>query len=397
MGTRLTDDLIRRLPLPEKGSRIVYDAPTPKGSDFTSGFGIRITAQGVKSFVLNFRTKERVERRFTIGRYGEWSLTAARVEARELKTEVNKGGDPVAKKRLDTHAPNMGDLCARFREEHLPSLRLSTATDYAGIINVIEDRFGTRKVAAITIDDIEKFHGEVTRGGHLYRANRFVSLLSSMFTKAIRWRMCSDNPCKGAERNREQKRERYLSDAELARLMAVLDGWKNQRVANLIRLLLWTGCRRGEAVKAMWDQFDLEAGVWTKPGTITKTKMDHRVPLSDAAREMLVKICSEQRPSEMLVFPHMAQLAKPWREICQEAKITNLRIHDLRHSFASTLASAGYSLPIIGKLLGHSQPSTTARYSHLIHDVLEEATQAASKRLAAPPRKAKIVELRGQR
>jgi integrase len=178
--------------------------------------------------------------------------------------------------------------------------------------------------------------------------------------------------------------------------MAVLDGWKNQRVANLIRLLLWTGCRRGEAVKAEWVQFDLEAGIWLKPGAITKSKMDHRVPLSDAAREMLIKVRSEQPPSEMRVFPHMAQLAKPWREICEEAKISGLRLHDLRHSYASTLASAGYSLPIIGKLLGHSQPSTTARYSHLIHDVLQEATQAASRRLAAPVRKAKVVQLRGQ-
>jgi integrase len=394
MGHRLTDDLIRKLSRPEKGSRVYYDAPSPKGSDFTSGFGVRVTAGGVKSFVLNFRTKERVERRYTIGRYPEWSLVAARVEARELKGDVNKGGDPVAKKRLDSHAPNMGDLCARFREEHLPTLRPSTATDYAGIIDAIQARFGTRRVAAITIDDIEKFHREVTKDGHPYRANRFLSVMSKMFSLAVRWRIRSDNPCKGAERNREQKRERYLSDGELQRLLATLAGWKKQRVADLIRLLLWTGCRRGEAVKAEWDQFDLEAGIWTKPGAITKTKTDHRVPLSDAARELLIEIRSKQPPDETRVFPHMAQLAKPWREICQEAKITNLRIHDLRHSYASTLASAGYSLPIIGKLLGHTQASTTQRYSHLIHDVLHEATQAASRRLAAPPREAKIVELR---
>jgi integrase len=399
MGQRLTDRLIRELPLPEKGSKVYYDAPSAKGNDFTSGFGIRITAAGAKAFVLNFRVKgDGTERRYTIGRYPEWSLVAARDEAHDLKAEINKGGDPVTSKRLAAGAPTIHDLCARFREEHLPNCRPSTATDYAGIITAIEKKFGSRKVAAITIDDVEKFHRAITQEGHPYRANRTVAVMSKMFSLAIRWRMRSDNPCKGARRNPEQKRERYLSDGELQRLTAALAGWRDQRVADLIRLLMWTGCRRGEAVKARFDQFRLDDGeaVWTKPGATTKTKTDHRVPLSDPARDLLIDIRSKQPPDETRVFPHVVQLAKPWKQICKKAGITGLRLHDLRHSFASTLASGGYSLPVIGKLLGHTQSSTTQRYAHLVDSVLEEATQAASKRLAAPPRKAKIMPLRGR-
>jgi integrase len=279
----------------------------------------------------------------------------------------------------------------------LPTCRPSTATDYNGIINLIVAKLGARKVAAITIDDIEKFHREITVGGRPYRANRTVAVISKMLSLAIRWLMRSDNPCKGARRNPEQKRERFLSDGELKRLMATLARWKDQHVANLIRLLMWTGCRCGEAVKALWTHFDLEGGVWTKPGSTTKTKTDHRVPLSDAARDLLVDIRSKQSPDETHVFPHVGQLARPWKEICKEAKITGLRLHDLRHSFASTLASAGYSLPVIGKLLGHTQAATTQRYAHLIGDVLQEATQAASRRLAASPRKAPVVPLRVRR
>src|SRR5262249_59216119 len=138
-----------------------------------------------------------------------------------------------------------------------------------------------------------------------------------------------------------------------------------------LRLLLLTGARSGEVFAATWDQFDLEAGRWTKPSSHTKQKKQHVVPLSPEARELLQHIRRGADETQTYVFPstgktgHLTTLKKSWRLICKAAGITNLRIHDLRHSYASIAINAGLTLPVIGRLLGHTQTATTARYTHL--------------------------------
>jgi integrase len=207
-----------------------------------------------------------------------------------------------------------------------------------------------------------------------------------MFNLAIRWRMRTDNPSKGVERNPEAKRKRYLSGDELERLTMTLATYLDQEVANIIRLLLMTGARSGEVFGMRWTDLDLVTGTWTKLGSTTKQKSDHVVPLSAPVRQLLVEIRHRQhnqRPE--FVFPgpgktgHVTTIKKAWKAICQASNITNLRVHDLRHSFASQLASGGASLPLIGALLGHSQPATTARYAHLFDD----PQRAAVERVAA--------------
>jgi integrase len=207
-----------------------------------------------------------------------------------------------------------------------------------------------------------------------------------MFSLSIRWGMRPDNPAKGVERNPEERRYRYLSGDELRRLTETLRTHSSQSAANAIRLLLLTGARRGEVLSATWDQFDLEAGIWTKPSSHTKRKREHRVPMSAPARQLLaeMKESSQRRrqqhgePSRHL-FPArigdgpMVEIKSSWTSICNGADLHGLRLHDLRHSFASILASAGLSLPIIGALLGHTQPGTTARYAHLFDDPLRAA------------------------
>ena len=153
----------------------------------------------------------------------------------------------------------------------------------------------------------------------------------------------------------------------------------NQVSANAIRFLLLTGARRGEVLQAEWGQFDLSSGVWTKPSAHTKQKREHRVPLSEAAIELLEKIRRET--NGQFVFPGrkpgaaLAELKRSWQTIRRRANLENVRLHDLRHTYASILASSGMSLPIIGALLGHTQTSTTERYSHLQDDPLREATE----------------------
>jgi integrase len=201
-----------------------------------------------------------------------------------------------------------------------------------------------------------------------------------MFNLAVRWRMRPDNPCKGVERNREYLRKRYLKPDELTRLTKALAEDQNQQAADVVRLLLLTGARRGEALSATWDQFDLAAGTWVKPHTLTKQKREHCIPLSAPARQLLDRLRKHSDGSPW-VFPGRGggqpreDLKYSWKRICRAAGITGLRVHDLRHTYASHLVSAGFSLPVIGALLGHSQPTTTARYSHLLDDPLRVATE----------------------
>jgi integrase len=181
-------------------------------------------------------------------------------------------------------------------------------------------------------------------------------------------------------RNPEPKRTRYLSGEELQRLTAVLADHPNRQSANVIRLLLLTGARRGELLNATWDQFDLEGGIWIKPSAHTKQKKEHRVPLSAAAKQLLCDMKAETSESSY-VFPGrvpgepLREIKSFWAGVCRRAGLEDFRIHDLRHTYASILASAGLSLPVIGALLGHTQPNTTARYSHLFDDPLRDATE----------------------
>lgn len=240
-----------------------------------------------------------------------------------------------------------------------------------------------------------------------------------MLNLAIKWEMRADNPAIGIERANEEKRERYLTVDEIARLSEVLIGHNEKVSANAVRLLLLTGARKGELLSARWEQFDLKAGVWTKPSASTKQAKLHRVPLSGPAVELLrmmradADVEDSRRAKEGLkplpyLFPGQSATGMPlttihrfWLAVCTRAGIgeyvpktgengkvvldkagepvmtfqTSARPHDLRHSFASILASAGLSLPIIGRLLGHTQAATTQRYAHLMDDPLRAATE----------------------
>jgi integrase len=268
----------------------------------------------------------------------------------------------------------MAELADRFEREHLPRKRPGTKIAYKRTLNRhIRPHFGRHaKVADVGFADIDALHRRVTAAGGPYAANRTIRIMSKMFTLAIRWNMRSDNPVKGIELNAETKRKRYLSADELARLVEVLAGAAHKQSVNIIRLLLLTGARKGEVFSMRWDDVDLSSGIWTKLGSTTKQKTDHVVPLSAPALQLLRDIRAQQagRLGEF-VFPsdsttgHVVDIKGFWDMVCRDAGITNLRPHDLRHSFASEVASGGGSLPLIGALLGHSDPATTARYAHL--------------------------------
>jgi integrase len=380
MATHLTDSLVKALPAPEKANRITYD-DDPKAP----GFGVRTTAGGVKAFILNYRTTSGRERRMTIGRFPKWRTSEAREKAARLSRDIDDGVDPLQDRIDDRAAPTVLDLIQRFEEEHLTRRKASTAEDYKRMIRShIGPAIGRLKVADVEFSDIDGLHRKITKKGHLHRANRVVAVASKMFSLAMKWNMRPDNPCRGVEKNTEHHRQRYLKGDELARLVAALANHSDQQAANVVRMLMFTGARRGEVLSMRWADVDMGEGTWTKPAASTKSGRDHSVPLSAPALALLAKIRADagKRPLGTYVFPgdgeagHLGSLKKSWRSLCKAAGIIeSLRIHDLRHSFASQLASSGASLPLIGALLGHSSPTTTHRYAHLFSDPQREAAE----------------------
>ncbi len=390
MPEQITDKLVKSLDRPATGNHVVWD-------NRIKGFGIRVTAAGAKSFVLNYRNGDGSLKRLTIGPYGrnEWGVEAARKRAGELKKQIARGDDPLTEKRKAREAETVGDLCQRYVEDHLPRKRPSSQRDdMAMIAKIIKPRLGARKVANIQYEDIDKLHRSLKESP--YRANRVLALLSKMFSLSMKWRMRSDNPCRGVERYHEDKRERYLSGDERARLLAALQehvekGAVQAQTVTALRLAMLTGARIGECLSAPWSQFDLDGGTWTKPSAHTKQKKTHSVPLSAPALQLLSDL-RDKAENEWL-FPNpkgegpQRGYTHSWAAIIKAAKIDNLRVHDLRHSFASEGASVGLSLPMIGALLGHTNPATTARYAHLLDDPLREAAEAIGRRVAGPSEK----------
>ncbi len=348
--------------------------------DALKGFGIRVTANGVKSYVVSYRNSAGQPKRITLGKHGKLTPDQARKLAQTKLADVAYGRDPAVEMKNAREAPTMKDLCDDYIKLHAePYKRPSSVRDDKRTINkVIIPKFGTEKVSRVARRDIEELILSFKK--KKATANRVRALLSKMFNLAIQWNWRTDNPVKGVMKFPEEKRTRWLSLDELERLNEALSGTDNTRAANAVRLLILTGARRGEVFNANWDQFDLSRGTWTKPSHLTKQKRTETIPLSSPALLLLNELAEARDKKCPFVFPGDAKgkplndIKKFWRDICAEAKLEDVRLHDLRHTFASHLASGGLSLSIIGKLLGHTQASTTLRYAHLADESLRAAS-----------------------
>ncbi|HYG98854.1 MAG TPA: tyrosine-type recombinase/integrase, partial [Terriglobales bacterium] len=364
----LTNRSINALKPPKKGNEITYDGEVP-------GFGVRITSSGVISYILNYRIHNR-ERRYTIGRHPEWTLPQARNEAIRLRGDISIGKDPLADRERLREAPTVKDLCDDYIKRHaLPHKRENSVRDDKAMIDGhILPSWGRIKVEAITRRDVEDIHRSLkaTR----YKANRLLSLLSKMFSLAVEWNWRVDNPTKYVKEFDEQQRDRWLNSEEVEALAKALDDYPGRRADELggtpkqrvairtlasrvvaaIRLLMVTGARKNEVLSARWEHIDLDRGVWTKPSHHTKQKRTEHVPLSDQAMEIIKALPVEGDflfPGRRKEQP-LKDVKFAWGKICEHAKLENVRIHDLRHTFASHLVSNGESLPIVGRLLGHT-------------------------------------------
>jgi integrase len=377
-----------------------------------TGFGIRSYPGGSRSFFIDYRLAGR-QRRYTIGPFPRWSVAAAREEAKALRKQIDRGIDPAGNKRERRTAPSVQDLIDRYVEDHLP--RKTGAgprlNDEKRMLAEIGDKLGRHsKVADIHGGDIADMHRRITESGRPVRANRILAVCSKMFSLALvpkagetlAWRNAvQGNPCKGIERNHEEGRERFFSQAELTAIGDALANYPGA-AADCVRLVMLTGARPAEAMKAQWEEFDKEPGYWIKPSAHVKQRKVHKLPLSPAAIELVDRLRKKRKGK--WVFPgdkpgeHLAALWHVWHFVRKEAGLgKDARAYDLRHTFASVGAGGGLSLPIIGRLLGHTQPRTTQRYAHLADDPLREAAEKITTVITGKGKGGAVVPLRGQR
>ena len=367
-----------------KAGTIIWDAEI-------KGFGVRARATGAKYFVLKYRSGQR-QRWYTIGRYASpWTVEKARKKASKLLGSVADDKDPATRRESDEKAPRDVSGCVTAFVEHAKATRAdSTARLYENLlVRLVVPKLGSLKVPDVTHGDIARLHSSLKKTP--FQANRVVAVLSKMFSWAGKqdFGFEIDNPCVGIDKNPEPARERFLSDIELVRLgttLAEAEAGDDESVYAIaaIRLLLFTGTRLNEILTLKQEFVDIERSVLRLPRTKTGPRT---IFLPAPAKEVLANLPSVQGNPYVIVGHkegrHLVNLNKVWRRIRDKAKLPDVRIHDLRHSFASTAAGGGLSLPVIGALLGHTQAQTIQRYAHLADDPIRAAAEATAGRIAA--------------
>ncbi len=347
-----------------------------------AGFGLRVYPSGRRAFVVTYRVRGK-QRFLTIGRYGELTLPQARGKAHEIFGRVSQGEDPAAERGTYRRSPTMKDLAERFMAEHSRvHNKPETVKIQQGICDrILVPRFGHRKVVDIGRADIQALHTELADKPGM--ANLVRSLLSKAFNLAEiwGWRQEGSNPCRHVKLYKIEKRERFLSETELARLSGVLAGAEHTQSESpyaiaALRLLILTGCRVKEILNLRWQDVDFEGKCLRLPDSKTGAKT---VYMNGPALQLLSGIDQKEDNPHVLPGKFTGQplkgLTGPWDRIREKADLEDVRVHDLRHSFASFGVGLGLPLQMVGKLLGHAEIATTERYAHLADDPIRQANE----------------------
>jgi integrase len=354
--------------------------------DDLKGFGIRVRPSGRRTYFVMMRHKC-VMRRFTIGSHGAVTAEAARLKAKQIISDLAIDKNPTEVEDTVRNSVTVRSLGDRFIDEYIPChLKPSTQGEYKRCVEIfINPEIGTMKLVSVERTDIAKIHHQLR---HIpYQANRVLGVISTMFNLAESWglRPQFSNPCRGVKKFKEKKRERFLNREELRRLgeaLRIEEEFAPSAVA-CIRLLLLTGCRLGEIQTLKWSYLDLDTCLAFLPDSKTGRKTLY---LGSVAVKLIKSIPRRNNNPYVIAGDiegqHLTDMQKPWRRIRKLADLPDVRIHDLRHTFASSGVALGQGLPIIGRLLGHTQPQTTARYAHLAASPALEVADKISESLA---------------
>lgn len=398
MKARLTERVVKAAEPDPARKTFIFD-------EDCRGFALSIAPSGSKRFVLDYTLSGR-QRRLTIGAWPDWSVQAAREEAQRLRREIDGGADPLGQRDELRAAATVEDLAKFYRENHLPRLAARNASDQVSMLDkLVLPVWGRRAVIDITSEDVERLLDRVAEGRARpakkpadakrrkplqpakptpVRANRCGEMLRKMFGLAVEKKMRPDNPAAKFYRRLEVAKERFLTTEEISRLAKVLDAEPDRRGADILRMCMLTGARLGEVRCARFDQFNLDLGIWTKQAADTKQRRVHRLPISQDTAALVRSRRAAVGAGCDWLFPGDAEgkdqpvvdLRRFWARVQKDAGLPGVRIHDLRHTFASLLVSGGASLELIGKLLGHTQAKTTARYAHLAEAPLRDGVEA---------------------
>ncbi|MFD1156950.1 site-specific integrase [Roseovarius aestuarii] len=361
------------------------------------GFSLRVYPNGRKAFFFRYRVgggRGAKIREPRIGDFGSLTADQARNIAKDWTAIVRQGGDPMGDRQAQRDTPTMAELFERYLNDH--AKRHKKQSSVRNDVRMIEKRLnpllGKKQVNAVSRQEVKALHSSLE--GKPYEANRTLSLLSKVFNYAadeLEWIKRSEHPVVGIKRYAEKKRKRYLSEAELARLgdalrkaeQGQLDRLISPYAVAMIRLLVFTGARHGEILSLRWNEVNFERACLELADSKTGEK---DIFLPPAALHILSELLRVEGNPFVIVGgkpgSHLVNIKTPWEAIRREADLADVRLHDLRHSFASFGARAGMSLPIIGALLGHRETATTARYAHLSDDPLRSAVESIGSEIA---------------
>ncbi len=382
MRLNLTKAAVERLPIPPSDREYHADTKMP-------GLRVCVWASGKRVFYLYRKIAGRPER-IKLGVFPDLSVEAARAKAQSLAGKIAQGENPAFSRRQLAAEATFGELFDWYLEHHAKAHKRSWRDDESKF-RLHLFNLARRKISSLTRRDFAGIHSAITKKGQAATANRVLALASSVFGTAIRAEKWSGiNPCAGIQQNKEVSRDRFLRGDELRKFLESVNAEANETIRDYVLVSVLTGARRGNVVAMRWDQIDLDAAEWRIPAEHSKNGTVLTLPLAPP----VVQILRQRRADENGEWVFAASRAdskcgylrgtqRAWQRILDRAGIADLRLHDLRHTFASWQVRTGASLHLIGKTLGHLDAKSTAIYANVDLDPMRASVERATAAMLA--------------